>query len=341
MDSPQTLQDFVLNLISDPSALSAFQLDPDGALQAAGLSDINPADVQEVIPLVVDSVPLQNVAGLDGGALTGGALSGGALSGGALSSGALSGLAPDLAGATGQLQGVTSGVTSALPTRLPLTNLDLSTAAAGTLGPLGAAGLSGGLYSDGSAVYAGGSAHLNGPVHVSGSLHTSGDFSATNDIAHTLDSGVLSGTDGLTSSVSGTLDDSSHLSHGLPGVESLTGTLDGLTGNLDGVTGTVGGLTGNLNGVTGAVTGGAHPLDTGHLLDVGGLTGGLTDSLGGLTGGLTGALPTAGPATDAVSGASHDGSSLHASGSNDLLGHVGPVSAGATDGHLLDVTHLL
>jgi hypothetical protein len=63
MDSSPTLQDFVLNLIYDPAARSAFELDPESELHAAGLGDVTAADVQQVIPLVVDSAP---VAGLHG-----------------------------------------------------------------------------------------------------------------------------------------------------------------------------------------------------------------------------------------------------------------------------------
>ncbi|HEX4725272.1 MAG TPA: IniB N-terminal domain-containing protein [Pseudonocardiaceae bacterium] len=53
----QTLHDFVLNLLSDSQALASFEQDPAAVLDHAGLSDISAADVQEVIPLVVDFVP--------------------------------------------------------------------------------------------------------------------------------------------------------------------------------------------------------------------------------------------------------------------------------------------
>jgi hypothetical protein len=53
----QTLHDFVLNLLSDTQSLAAFEQDPAAVLDHAGLSDISAADVQEVIPLVVDIVP--------------------------------------------------------------------------------------------------------------------------------------------------------------------------------------------------------------------------------------------------------------------------------------------
>jgi hypothetical protein len=66
MDPSPTLQDFVLNLIYDPGARSAFELDPHGALQEAGLGDVTAADVQDVLPLVLDYAPLGGVTGLDG-----------------------------------------------------------------------------------------------------------------------------------------------------------------------------------------------------------------------------------------------------------------------------------
>jgi hypothetical protein len=66
MDAFPTLQEFVLNLIYDPAARSAFEVDPEQALHAAGLSDITAADVQQVIPLVVDSAPVTGLPGLGG-----------------------------------------------------------------------------------------------------------------------------------------------------------------------------------------------------------------------------------------------------------------------------------
>jgi hypothetical protein len=66
MDSSPTLQDFVLNLIYDPTARSAFEMDPEGVLQDAGLGDVTAADVQEVIPLVVDYAPLADVTSVAG-----------------------------------------------------------------------------------------------------------------------------------------------------------------------------------------------------------------------------------------------------------------------------------
>jgi hypothetical protein len=59
----QNLQDFVLNLLNDQSAQAAYAADPTGALSAAGLGDLTPQDVQEVIPLVTDALPNETPLG--------------------------------------------------------------------------------------------------------------------------------------------------------------------------------------------------------------------------------------------------------------------------------------
>jgi hypothetical protein len=59
----QTLQDFVLNLLDDEAARTAYLADPVGALCEAGLGDLTPADVEEVIPLVTDALPAETVLG--------------------------------------------------------------------------------------------------------------------------------------------------------------------------------------------------------------------------------------------------------------------------------------
>ncbi len=59
----QNLQDFVLNLLNDEAARSAYAADPTGALADAGLGDLTPQDVQEVIPLVTDSLPNETPLG--------------------------------------------------------------------------------------------------------------------------------------------------------------------------------------------------------------------------------------------------------------------------------------
>src|SRR3954453_8096059 len=99
MESSPTLQDFVLNLIYDPAARSAFELDPEVTLQHAGLGDITAADVQQVIPLVVDSAPVSGLAGATGvDDLTTGVAN------------------LDVAGAVSQLQAITSQL-AAVPTQ--------------------------------------------------------------------------------------------------------------------------------------------------------------------------------------------------------------------------------
>lgn len=61
MGAPQTLHDFVLNLLTNPDARSAFEIDPEGALREAGLADISVADVRDVVPLVVDYAPVHGL----------------------------------------------------------------------------------------------------------------------------------------------------------------------------------------------------------------------------------------------------------------------------------------
>ncbi|PXY26307.1 IniB N-terminal domain-containing protein [Prauserella flavalba] len=74
----QTLHDFVLGLLNDPTSRLEFTQDPTHVLECAGLGDITAQDVQEVVPLVMDysgrlpgadalggDLPV-DVAGLDG-----------------------------------------------------------------------------------------------------------------------------------------------------------------------------------------------------------------------------------------------------------------------------------
>ncbi|KOV81496.1 IniB N-terminal domain-containing protein [Nocardia sp. NRRL S-836] len=63
--STQTLHDFTLNLLSDLDAREAFQLDPQGVLEAAGLGDITPGEIQEILPLVLDTASVAKVDALD------------------------------------------------------------------------------------------------------------------------------------------------------------------------------------------------------------------------------------------------------------------------------------
>ncbi|WP_203921786.1 IniB N-terminal domain-containing protein, partial [Rugosimonospora africana] len=239
MDSPQTLHDFVSNLLSNPDALMAFQVDPDAALSAAGLSDCNVQDVQEAIPLVVDFAPAQTVATLES-SLTN------------LTSDALS---ADTAGVVQQIQ--------VLAQQLPAqaTN-EFSLTASGSLiggadGLAGGTSLSGGITSGllGNLSFASGTdlSHLNGmdPMETVSSV-TSIAAGALSDPSATLGAvtGVLGESNGalgdLTGVVSGTLSDPN------AALGEVTGLLSDPTAALGEVTGLLGGV-GPLEGVTGTL----------------------------------------------------------------------------------------
>ncbi|MFJ5988945.1 IniB N-terminal domain-containing protein [Lentzea sp. NPDC092896] len=65
MATQTTLHDFTLTLLGDLDAREAFQLDPEGTLEAAGLGDISPVDVHEILPLVLDSASVVQVDAID------------------------------------------------------------------------------------------------------------------------------------------------------------------------------------------------------------------------------------------------------------------------------------
>jgi hypothetical protein len=226
MEMEMTLHDFVLKLLVDPGARAEFELDPEGALAGAGLGDITAADVQEVIPLVVDYAPIDGVNGLVAAdALT-------------------TGLASDPTSAVGQLQGFTQ--------HLPLsgassTGVDLNvgaTAVAGVSLNLGQLAVSPitlpGL---------GGIDPIGSPIGVPGVL------SAISDPANTIDDLGPIGV-GVSGPVNGGVGVDPVGGIGSTGVGGVTGTVDGLTGGLTGgLTDPLRGVTGSVGGVTGPVTG--------------------------------------------------------------------------------------
>lgn len=242
--SPNTLHDFVLDLLSNPAALADFQADAEGTLADAGLSDISALDVQEVLPLVLDYVPAGSLPALDVALINDLPLD-----------------STDALGAIGQLQAVAqqlslSGVSG---------TSDVNLAAAGALSA-DANGLEifGGLS-------AWGLADAVGSVDAS----VSGDFSAVGDVTNTLDATLPTATGPVTDlagTATGSFDGAvaGGVTGALPGTDGLTspvfGAVDTLSGVVDGVTG---GLAGHLPGdLTGA-------LDTGHLgktLNVDGLS---------------------------------------------------------------------
>jgi hypothetical protein len=69
-----TLLDFILDLFRDPAKAAAYEADPQGALDAAGLSDSTPADVADLAPMVSDYA---TVGGWSGGNSHGGSHGGG------------------------------------------------------------------------------------------------------------------------------------------------------------------------------------------------------------------------------------------------------------------------
>ncbi|MET7993427.1 IniB N-terminal domain-containing protein [Amycolatopsis sp. NPDC005232] len=58
MDAVQNLHEFAMTLLSDPQAAAAYAANPQGLLDTAGLADVSPADVQDIMPLLADTAPL-------------------------------------------------------------------------------------------------------------------------------------------------------------------------------------------------------------------------------------------------------------------------------------------
>jgi hypothetical protein len=264
MDSAPTLQDFVLNLIYDPIARSAFDLDPQRVLHDAGLGDVTAADVQEVIPLVVDYAPLADVA-----------TAGGAVSTQDVTTGVAD---VDVTAAVAQLQAITTQLAvGAHPA-------DLTVASSGAV-MVGTGGLLPGAPSVG--------AGLEYAVNVDAglSVHDS-PLSVVHDPGLHLDSGVATATGVAATAATGT-----------DGLVASTGvdagaTLDGAAHAVTDVTSSIGldhvvGLDGTdlnpaVSSVVGSVTG-SDPLGgvtSDHAHGVLDATSGLTSTATGLVSGL-------------------------------------------------------
>ncbi|MGC4746684.1 IniB N-terminal domain-containing protein [Micromonospora sp. DT201] len=292
MDSHQTLHDFVLDLLTNPDARSAFDLDPEGALRAAGLTDITAADVQDVVPLVVDYAPGQG--------LTPFAASAGQLG--------LDPLVTDTTDVVGQLQSVAHQISV-------------------TSSPYGVdvkAGVLGAIAVD-PATAAAGVTVLPGIGLGVGPYGLDTDLAGVSDVAHTLDADVVQPVDAIADPVLGDVTDTAGDPTGLLGDTDpnliggdLTGgVLSGAHGQLGGVVSslgvddTLGGLgLGHGDGVVGGVV---PPLDVPSTVgdvthQVDSLLPGVTDTVGDVTGGVT----------DGVLGGDS-----HASADHGLLGITG------------------
>ncbi|WP_433363536.1 IniB N-terminal domain-containing protein [Actinoplanes sp. CA-142083] len=256
MDSSPTLQDFVLNLIYDPGARSAFELDPHGTLEAAGLGDITAADVQDVLPLVLDYAPLSNVPAQAGLAQVDEVTTGVAHL--------------DVAGAVAHLQSITAQVGGSTYSHAA----DLNVAAATTVTAdhlLSTVDVTGGL-----GLIHDPAAGLDATV-VTTVDHTTADvaYSAESVVSHAAVTGTLDATVNTATGVTGGLDVAGvhEATSSLAG--SLTGDLGGtISGTVGGVDHTVGGLLpdGTVDGVLGDATG---VIDH-HVSGVTGLVDGLT-----------------------------------------------------------------
>jgi len=66
-----SLLDFVMSLVRDPDAAARYAADPAGAIADAHLTDVSSADVNNLIPMVSDSMSMA-APGIGGGGGTGG-----------------------------------------------------------------------------------------------------------------------------------------------------------------------------------------------------------------------------------------------------------------------------
>lgn len=228
--SSNTLHEFVLGLLSDPTALADFQNDAEGALGAAGLGDISALDVQEVLPLVLDYVPAGSLPALDGAVLED--------------------LPLDVAvngpaGAISQLHAVTQLV------GVPSTT-DVNLAATGAIA----------ADENGLEAFTGLSAWGLTDAAAAADIKLPGDFSAVNDVTGSLDGTLGTATgqvhdlaDTATGALHGATATAGGVTGALPGTEGLTSHVFGATDTLHGV----------VDGVTGGLTDGVN---LGHTLDV-------------------------------------------------------------------------
>jgi hypothetical protein len=302
MESTQTLHDFVLNLLTNPEARSAFELDPEGTLNAAGLGDITAADVQDVVPLVVDYAPVQGITGL--------------VPTSDLGLGQVGALTADPTNAIGQLQTVTQQLSLGVPTPTADANVNIAAVGAITVDTGGISLATTGL--------------IPGIGVTAGTSGAAVDLSGTHDLAGTLDSDVVGpvGAD-ATGAVDATLGTATGLVPGAP-VDGVLGTTDDTLGTvdsqLDGVTGLVGSVTSGI---------GVPPVDLPELND----TLGSDSLLSGATSTVDSTLDGVGVGGLLGGGADAHGSAGAAGLHGTVHGSAG--ADAHTDGGLLGVTDIL
>ncbi|WP_328614094.1 IniB N-terminal domain-containing protein [Amycolatopsis sp. NBC_00355] len=310
MDSVQTLHDFALNLLNDPTALAAFGTDPQQALALAGLGDVSAADVHEVIPLVLDYVPVDSLPAV----------------GGLPAIGDLSSLGTDSTGNQGaidQLTALTAGL--GLPATPALPGLgDLGVGGVGGVGELPVVG---DLGLPTSAVFGG--QQLSSVTDVTNAANvTALAGSVTNslglggDLAHGIDAGSL----GLGSAVTGAADGHNGVGQVEQVVTDVTGTVAApvhggdLAGAVTGAVSPVGEVTNHIGDFTGTLKN-VGDLDVKH---VGGdLTSAVQNSLGDIT------HNTVTTVTGAVGGVDHN--AVGDIASNNGVDAVHDVVSGVTD----------
>jgi hypothetical protein len=352
MESVSTLHDFVLNLLSDPTALTQFAQDPQALLAQAGLADITPAQVNNALPLVIDYAPSHLVPALEA----------------AQSALPVDGLTNDPTSAIAHLTSLTSAVTDStswlhiddnagVPTvSAGLSSPDLGVGTSGSVTGTLQSGVSGvfGLTSDAAhANFAGGTSGLAAGGIVTGGL----DGDVINKVTGgALDGNALSGATAFATNL--VADPTDVLAHPTDITNALTGSIGGasLPGSLTGAlpvdptsavsdtlhsvlanipnpgdlgnTVGLGGLTGVTSGLTGATGLDGHdPLSaiTSHL------PAGVTDLVNGAVGNVTSQVPGVSDLTHSVTSVtdSHAGASsaspldgISASSVGDTVSHV-------------------
>ncbi|MFE0023828.1 IniB N-terminal domain-containing protein [Amycolatopsis sp. NPDC059021] len=344
MSSVQTLHDFTLNLLSNPAALQAFGSDPQQALAAAGLGDVSAADVHEVIPLVLDYVPVDNLNGLGGvpqfGDLTERAdvpqegLQGAIAQLHALTAGLGLPAAPELPGA--ELPGLPS-----VPAGVPSVPAGIPSVPAGVPGVPAVPGTPDlGLHAPALPQLPGEADVTNAAAGVTALAHNpTGAFGYAGDLAHGIDSNPVGQANFTVNNAAGQVNNS--LDNAVGQAQHVGGELAGaaqgaglpVPGELPNPIGDLGGHAPSAGDVTGALGGvGGH---------IGDLTGGLQNAsdldvkhLGGDLAGNAGANVGTQIANAAHNGvdAAHNAVGVAHNGAGDVTGAIGN-GAGVSDVH--------